>query len=244
MWSDATGLAYRQPHNEDTTLFIYVEGFITPQYNTTYYWKVTAKISDGTTYNSELFTFTTIRENTPPSTPQIVYPVNRAKDIPSQNLVLQWTESTDQENDPVTYRLYFEAGNNKPTLIADNLTTNSYQVPHQLEDQATYFWKVEAIDGFDGSVVSSNLGFFTVENYFNDPPTAPVALSPDNATNVGKEVIFKWAAATDKDNDEIRYNIYADDNPDPSTLGKRKILVMTNVIPSTLKRLTTKNTGK
>ena len=223
MWSDGTGIAYTQPHNEDTTFFIYAEGIDPPQYNTTYYWKVTAKISDGTSYNSEIFTFTTIRENTPPSSPQPVYPGVNATDIPSENLTLQWTASIDQENDPVTYRLYFGTGNNSPPLIADNLTTNSYRIPYQLEDQAVYYWKVEAVDGFDASVVSGPLRVFTVENYFNDPPTAPVALSPDNATNVGKEVIFKWRASSDKDNDEIRYNIYADDTPDPSTLVAQNI---------------------
>ena len=223
LWSDGTGVVYVQPYNEDTTLVIYAEQLTPPQYNTTYHWKVTAKISDGSTYESKVFTFTTIRENTTPSIPEPAYPGFNAKDIPSENLTLQWTASVDQENDPVTYRLYFEAGNNKPRLIADNLTNNSYQIPYRLEDQATYFWKVEAVDGYDESVVSSSLTRFTVENYFNDPPSAPVALSPDNAINVGKEVIFKWTAATDKDNDEIRYNIYVDDNPDPSTLVAQNI---------------------
>ena len=222
-WTDGTGVAYTMPYDTETTAFIYAEGPGLLEYNTTYYWKIVAKISDGTTYNSELYTFTTIRENTLPSSPQPVYPGVNATDISSENLTLQWTASIDQENDPVTYRLYFGKNNNNPPLIEDNLTTNSYQIPYQLEDQAIYFWKVEAVDGYDESVVAGPVRRFTVENYFNDPPTAPVALSPDNDTNIGKEVIFKWTASTDKDNDEIRYNIYADDNPDPSTLVAENI---------------------
>ena len=218
-WTDGTANALTFKNNSDTTFFLYGEGTTLFEYNTTYYWKVVAKIDNGTAYSSEVFSFTTVRKNTVPSPPQITYPAHFAKDIPSKNLTLQWSPSTDPDNDPVTYKLYFGKATGNPPLIAEGLTSNSYNISFQLEDQATYFWKVEAVDGYDGSIVSTPITRFTIENYFNDPPTAPTSLLPDGSiVNIGKEVTFKWGVSSDKDQDEISYSIYVDDTPNPTTL--------------------------
>lgn len=49
----------------------------------------------------------------------------------------------------------------------------------------------------------------------NDPPVAPVAVSPaDKATNVSPLEMLRWQAAADPDGDQVLYTVYLSDSPD------------------------------
>lgn len=192
--------------------------------DTKYYWKVVARNDSGEETSSRVFSFTTARENTPPSAPTVISPAANATNV-SRQLTLQWKASVDPDGDPVTYKLYFgtnTANVNAQPLVADNLTSNSYTIPYTLADQQTYYWQVEAVDGYDGTVVSSDGTFtsiaFTVENYINDAPTVPSPSLPQNsAVNTGNMVRLLWNISTDRDGDAVTYDVYADQNADPVT---------------------------
>jgi formylglycine-generating enzyme required for sulfatase activity len=193
-------------------------------YETKYYWKVIAKNNKGEEQSSETLTFSTTRQNTLPTPPVMLSPVNNATDV-SKNITLQWTASTDDDGDPVTYNLYFGQNSKNPDvqpLLQSGLTTNSYTIPFDLDDQGTYYWKVVAIDGYSGDVVTgdgTNQSWkYTVSNYIADAPVMGTLISPANGiTNAAFHVDFAWNAATDKDNGSLLYDVYAGTQPDPQT---------------------------
>ena len=185
-------------------------------------WKVVAKNGIGEEETSTIFSFTTDRSNRLPTSPALIFPANGATDV-SSSTKLEWIPSIDPDGDAVTYNLYFGtnvASPNYQPLVASGLTTASYTFTELLQDQQTYYWRVVAVDGFNGQSVTHdgtiNTWEFTVENYVADPPIATNLVSPENAaSNVSFEVFFKWDPATDKDNAPLTYDIYADKNPNP-----------------------------
>lgn len=188
---------------------------------TTYYWKVIAKVSDGSEISSQVYNFTTGEQNTLPSSPAIIYPANNATNVESENLTITWTESTDAENDPVTYNVYLGTDKNSMTLEASNLINLEYTIPYTLADQQKYYLSVKAVDGYDGSeVANTNSPYtFTVENYINDAPGAVTLSTPENnSVNTTCNVTLKWYKPYDKDGDVLYYDVYLDNNPTPATL--------------------------
>ncbi|HEX3006963.1 MAG TPA: fibronectin type III domain-containing protein [Bacteroidales bacterium] len=186
-WVSDDGLefALKEEPNSSSYLF-YLNTLTSLQYQTTYYWKVVAKNSQGESKSSDTFSFTTTRQNTLPTPPVVISPLNNATGV-SQNVTLQWAASTDADGDAVTYDLYFGKSKTMPQsqpLIQSGLTTNSYTIPYDLDDQETYYWKVYAIDGYNEEAVSSdgtyNTSKFTVVNYIADAPVAGVLLTPAN----------------------------------------------------------------
>lgn len=78
----------------------------------------------------------------PPEVPSNPSPVHKSANNPITTR-LSW-ESSDPENDPLTYDMYFGTDPN-PTLIASDLLQSSYD-PGLLEYGKTYYWKVAAKD--------------------------------------------------------------------------------------------------
>lgn len=192
---------------------------LTPE--TTYYWKVVARDTQGNEVSSEVFSFTTARINSAPSLPVQVSPVNNAVNINKSNVTLMWQASIDAEGDPVTYRVYAGTSMNsgRPPLLADGITTTSYTFPADLADQQVYYWQVAAVDGYDQEIVwSSGPQSFRIENYTNDTPEPPVLLYPANGSaNTTNSVKLTWKASPDKDGDAVVYDVYADKNANPTT---------------------------
>ncbi|AUP80786.1 SUMF1/EgtB/PvdO family nonheme iron enzyme [Flavivirga eckloniae] len=185
--------------------------------NTTYYWKIIAKNEHGDFFPSQTFSFTTIRENTLPTVPTLLSPVNGAQDLITKPTI-SWSESIDADGDDVSYAISLKEGNGnfKPITI---VTDTSYTFSMPLNDDATYYWKIYAIDGYTGERVSSNTASFRIENYQNDTPELGNLLTPANGIkNLGFKIDFKWNAAIDKDNDAVTYDVYADTNNNPQTL--------------------------
>ncbi|MDO5969910.1 SUMF1/EgtB/PvdO family nonheme iron enzyme [Flavivirga aquimarina] len=185
------------------------------EYETTYYWKVVAKDGTGAEKNSEVFSFTTDRENNLPTAPVLRTPVNGAIDV-SRNITLEWEPSVDIDNDIVTYNLFLGSNASNPydvSLLASGLQNPSYNFVTPLDDQKTYFWRVEAIDGYSNQKVSHAGSLFTwqftIENYKNDAPVMGTIFSPSDGTkNITTKPVLQWPAATDKDGDAVIYGLY------------------------------------
>ncbi|MGB2963925.1 MAG: hypothetical protein WBB69_08065, partial [Anaerolineales bacterium] len=116
---------------------------------THYYWKVIA--DDGTDISGgpvwDFWTGDGI--NDPPTTPYNESPFDGATNR-SINTDLAWSGG-DPNGDPVTYDVYFEAGDSTPDSIICNDTSSSSCSLPTLAYNAHFYWKVIADDGIDTS---------------------------------------------------------------------------------------------
>ncbi len=120
------------------------------QADTTYYWKVIAIDAKGGQSSSAIWHFKTTGTtgNTSPGTPQIIYPVDNATEIPLE-VSLQWAAPLDTENDALEYSLCFGANPDSLLQTANALTDTSYVVI--LDPGVTYYWQIVACDGKGGT---------------------------------------------------------------------------------------------
>ena len=143
-----------------------------PQYSTTYYWRVRAKRGDE---EGPLSTrsFTTVP--IPLVAPILTNPANNASSV-SLNSNLTWNSVQGAEN----YQVQISLNSNFSEFVID-LTQNglTYSISN-LDYSTTYHWRIRAKRGDD-------LGPWATRSFTTEPIPliAPVLTSPaDNATNV------------------------------------------------------------
>ncbi len=73
----------------------------------------------------------------------------------------------------------------------------SARVSEQLEENALYFWQVQAFDGQEVSAWSELQKFYV--NALNEAPSAPELLAPLEGTKVQSDDLLQWQAAVDLD---------------------------------------------
>ena len=114
--------------------------------------------------------------------------------------------ATDPDGDPVTYlyEVYSDAG--LTTLVASAAGNTRWTVSPALNDNTTYYWRVQASDGYMNSNWTATADFFV--NRANDAPGDPAVSSPANNTHVSSLTpVLTVTNATDKDkNDTITYD--------------------------------------
>lgn len=165
----------------------------------TYYWKIKAESETGKTAQSDLFYFSTY-PNKPPTAPEPNTIKDGDKEVQSGNTKLQW-KSTDPEGDKITYELYF----GKTAYPPQYTTTNNNYTYLELERGQKYYWRVKATDEYGASTTSPIYSFTTATN---NPPTFYTYIKPKNNAEVEKgNVELSWSC-TDKDNDDIKYEVY------------------------------------
>jgi hypothetical protein len=126
--------------------------------STTYYWLVF--VSDGDhTISSPLWQFRTVAQgNTPPNAPSSPTPAQNALGI-AMLPTLSW-DASDDDDDELTFDLYFGTSNNPP-LIQTDLDAMQYQL--QASGFGTrYYWKIVAHDTEDST--ESAIWNFTTES--------------------------------------------------------------------------------
>ena len=94
----------------------------------------------------------------PPYTPNSASPSNGTSRV-SINTALSWVGGDPDENDNVTYKIYFGTGENPP-LISGNQTGNSYD-PGALNYDTVYHWRVVARDNHGITTNGSTWSFTT-----------------------------------------------------------------------------------
>ena len=119
--------------------------------NTTYYWSIRAKNSDGTA-RSATYRFTTVVP-TSPATPVLTSPSNHARNV-SLTPTLSWHRATNADS----YDVYFGTSSN-PSFVRN--TTGTNYSPSRLAPNTTYYWSIRAKNS-DGTARSATYRFTTV----------------------------------------------------------------------------------
>lgn len=124
-----------------------------------------AKFESGTVLkNAEtelVFELEPIEEiNQSPTVPELLTPLDNAEDL-SLSVNLTW-QSTDAENDELTYKVTLRNDITNEITIYENILTASYTLTN-LNYSTKYFWQVSVSDGINPEVNSLTQSFRTLE---------------------------------------------------------------------------------
>jgi hypothetical protein len=124
----------------------------------------------------------------------------------SRGVTLQWS-STDPEGGPLTYNIYLGT-TNPPELVKSGHTSSTYSVGSgagsDLQQSATYYWKIVA---FDQDALSTEGPVWSFNTRALFPPNQPSSPSPaSGATGVSRTPTLTWQC-TDPDNQPLSYTV-------------------------------------
>ena len=129
---------------------------------TAYYWRVRAKDSKNLNGDySSTFDFYTEGEgvvNYLPFSPSVVSPALNAI-VQTDTATLEW-DSSDVDNDPLTYTIYLEDVNPPTAMVSENQTGKTFTTA-TLTSGTTYYWKVEVSDDNGGTTIGQVWSFTT-----------------------------------------------------------------------------------
>ncbi len=122
---------------------------------------------------------------------------------------LSWTPSVDPDGDPVTYRVY--TGTMSAALAPLLDTTKTSTVLTNLAFATTYYWRVDAYDGFGATTTVSGGAQSLLHLFYNTAPPAPTVTSgagvlPQHALT--PQAHLSWTAVQDQDGDPVSYQLY------------------------------------
>lgn len=134
----------------------------TLDYDTRYYWRVVATDSKGASTSGYTWDFRTeSAPNSPPDSPSTPSPTDGAVGVHPE-ADLSWSGG-DPDGDPVTYDVYFEAGDSSPDqLICSDVGTATCD-PGTLAYGSHYYWRVTATDGHGAKKTGPVWHFVTVD---------------------------------------------------------------------------------
>lgn len=99
----------------------------------------------------------TSSDTEPPNPPSNPNPANNATSV-STNANLSW-ECSDPDGDPLTYDVYFGTSASPP-LVNSGQSSTTYD-PGNLNEETTYYWKIEAHDDHGNSTMGAVWQFTT-----------------------------------------------------------------------------------
>ncbi|MCX6135263.1 MAG: T9SS type A sorting domain-containing protein [Ignavibacteriales bacterium] len=151
--------------------------------STTYYWRVNAKNSSGTSAYSATFSFTT--GIAAPAAPTLIAPANVATGQAS-SLTLTWTASATA----TSYRVQVSTSSAFATTFLDQSgVTGTSQALTGLVSSTTYYWRVSAANAGGTSAYSTTFSFTTVVVV---PPTPTLSAPANGATNQPLTQTLSW----------------------------------------------------
>lgn len=188
----------------------------------THYWRVKASNGITSSYWSTVFSFAT--ENSPPSEPMLSNPGN-GETVTSTRPTLVITNSTDPEGETLTYHFQVGTTSGFGTVVAENTSvsqgsgTTSWQVNPSLGNQATYYWRARAYDGFGYSNWSGVRSFYVNQTTVNNPPSSPTVNAPTNGEDVSDLTpALVVNNSIDDDGDPLTYNFQLYDSTNTTLL--------------------------
>jgi hypothetical protein len=168
---------------------------------TVYYWKVVVRDNYGAEVESPILSFTTL--SNPPVLSNFS-PANKSIQV-SVTPTLSWSGTDPDPGDTVVYDIYFEEGNNPPSvLVASDQTATSWSPPGEISYATKFFWKIVARDNYGIEKVGPVLSFTTVSR----PPEFTSFTPADDATRVDLDPVLMWSAIDPDPNDKIVYDVY------------------------------------
>lgn len=146
--------------------------------------------------------------NTPPSVPSLVGPTDKSLCI-SNILTFTWGNSSDSQNDAISYQIQIAADNQFSQIInTGNTSLNSYSVT--LDKGKAYYWRVKATDSKNASSnYSSIFSLYTEANAVtNHLPYMPQLVKPVLDATVSTTVDLEWNASDVDASDVLSYDVY------------------------------------
>ncbi len=194
----------------------------TGAYGTQYWWRIRAVDSDNLgTYSNQTWTFEIISPH-PPEPFNVSSPANGSEQT-TLTPTISWRQTTDVDpGDAVTYNAIWSLNDANFTNAdsATGLTDTVYTFqPGDLQDDATVYWYVRAVDtNTNGRNSNQNPNNGNTYSFTTNAPDAPNGfnlVSPaDGATPGAVDVVLQWQAATDPDpGDNITYEVYVATTP-------------------------------
>ncbi len=152
-------------------------------YSSTYYWRVSATNSAGTSVWSEIWNFTT--SLAPSVAPVLISPLNNATNLPLANtLVWEQIQNSTGYNLEVSLNPYFT----QLVTNQDNLTNTSFEISG-LNYSTSYYWRVRAYNEGGASPWSAVFSFTT---YFAAPLPPVLAYPLNGEIGVAVQPNFIW----------------------------------------------------
>ncbi|HEY6191176.1 MAG TPA: YCF48-related protein [Bacteroidota bacterium] len=153
--------------------------------NTTYYWRVNAKSTNGTSGWSSVFSFTTLP--LAPGAFSLSSPSNGATVQPVSG-TLSWGSSANATG----YDVYLGTTNPPTTVVSTNQAGTSYSYS-LLSNGTTYYWNVVAKNG--GGNTSATGGPWSFATAVAAPAVPVPSLPANGATNQPTSLSMSWAAS-------------------------------------------------
>lgn len=158
--------------------------------NTTYYWRVQAKNSAGSSPWSSVFTFKTGSFTPPPSAPQLSKPDDDAKNT-EIDIDFSWQVSSGA----TSYKLEISEDEDFETVYEEYTTNKTTYKVTKLAHDTKYYWHVAAVNTAGQGAWSATRSITTkVDN--SGMPAMPVLSAPANKTSgLGTTVKLEWSKA-------------------------------------------------
>jgi hypothetical protein len=174
--------------------------------NTTYYWHVESRNSNGQVSGwSNFWYFTTGNDTRPPTTPRLIGPYNRDVGLPT-NITLFWEKSSGANS----YDVQVATDYNFSYLAINNtdIANESYKV-YYLDDNTEYYWRVRAVNDNGYSDWSEHRRFYTWSG--SGTPSAPELLGPEyDQTGLPFDLTFIWEYTRGADNYDLQVSTTQD----------------------------------
>lgn len=156
-------------------------------------------------------------QNYPPNVPSNPNPDDGESGV-QVTTDLSWTGGDPNNNDIVTYDVYFENGDSTPdVLVSDNQLGTTYD-PGIISYDSHYYWQIIATDNLGESTTGPIWDFTTLPPPDN-PPNTPSNPSPSNGSiNCDINIDLSWTGGDPDHEDTVFYDIYFEaNNPNPTT---------------------------
>lgn len=147
--------------------------------------------------------------NVAPTVPVLTLPVDNKLCV-NNSVSFEWNESTDKNNDNITYKIEIAKDNQFAEIIETvEGTSNSQEI--ELEKNTAYYWRIQATD-IEGlsSDYSPVYKFYTAgDAVVNHLPFLPELVAPDiNAALSTATVSLQWNADDVDPDDILTYDVY------------------------------------
>jgi MYXO-CTERM domain-containing protein len=180
--------------------------------NTWYYWDV--RSYDGGQYSpasSASFLYSSVNES--PEAPTARTPSGGVV-ITDPQPEFVWSNTVDPEGGPVTYLFELHANRQATSLvfqlfdIPGDEAEDTRRTFDPLDDNATYYWRVRAVDAEGNDSAWSDIAEFTIAQG-GSAPSQPILTGPVPGTEFtfGDPVELSWKNSTDDEGDPITYTV-------------------------------------